>query len=1343
MSPSGYEYLTAGSGCGERTVQSSETLVDYYFAPGYPPGQWFGAGADAFGIGGQTVTRAQMLALFGEGRHPRADEIIAQKIADGATVAAAVKATQLGRRFPQYGGEDALRRRVAEAYKQHNQDQGRPVGAPIKETTREQIRDRVHRDAFTDTNHRPPADDTELRTWLAESEKKLRTATAAYELVFAPDKATSTAWALADRPTSEKILATHRQAVRDTLEYFQRETAFTRAGNYGEAQVDTRGITAAIFDHWDNRTGDPHLHSHVVISIKVQRHQDGAWTSLDGRTIHDATVTLSEYYNNRYRDLLRDEGSRFVQRPTDGIDLKRPVWELDGIPGELTRAWSTRTQQVERDRARRIVRFRVTHGREPSPRDVLEISRRAQYGTRPDKAPPRTLAEHQARWRAFADSVVGAAGRISIGARLFTANRTPDSYTVQELAARTRQTVSDYHATFNRWNLLAEAHRQTAGLRLGTTTREQLVNEIADAITQQPDTVGLHAPPLVAEPDTLRRRDGESVFTHHHGARFTTEATLREEANLVGFARQHGGHRLTTNTVTAALRASARRGVRLNAAQQELVTGFARSGRRLQLALAPAGSGKTTAMRVFADAWRSAGGRVYAFGPSARAAQVLARAIDARPHTLHQIPEALRRGTAHQAFPFRPGDVLIIDEAAMSGTHTLHTVVDYAVSRGAEVRLVGDDRQLSAIEAGGAIRLIAHDVGAISFQEVVRFADPEQATASLRIRAGNPAGLGYYEQRGWIADGSIETMRDAAHRAWRADLDAGAQTLLIVPRTDDVVALNLEAHDLRVQRREVDPAVDTQLHDGTIAARGDWIVTRHNQRTFSLFRGQDFVKNGDTWHVRRVHPDGALTVQHREHHGRIRLPADYVFIHVELAYATTIHRAQGVNVADSSHFVVTPGLNLEQFYPSLTRSAARNHAYVVTAHHVADEHRETPPQRKARGVLTGILRRSDAERSATEVLRSSLRHEESLATLMTRYTYAAELVSDTRYRALLEHTDPAILVCDHADNLLRTLRSIDDLGWQAERLVPMLAARGQRLEDAEDPVAVLTARLHRYVGEHRAPPRIAEPAEAQQRQWRHAVTAVVPDATVTDPAWDTVWWHAAAGTRDGLDADAAVTDAAIALSQRPSNDPMDSHRYADHVLCALLDIQRAQGPGDQPALPWLPQHHRAGLRAADDTQLPQYFREMNRAIDARADELRDRVENETPQWAASLPPRPADSAAFWDHAVRCAAAYREIYGITAQDPLFPIGARPDHVGPQSRAWDIATDAWQQALLTPTTSAPAATAAYASLRGRADQLAASATTPHTGTSATAIDTQSSQSDDVDDTDADDSGSRLGY
>jgi conjugative relaxase-like TrwC/TraI family protein len=382
LTPGGYEYLTGSVACADRTLEPGETLSDYYLAHGYPPGEWFGAGADELGVTGQ-VTAAQMNALFGEGRHPNADAIEAQMIRAGATFEEAQRATKLGRRFAQYGGIDELRSKVIAAYRQYNVDRGLSAATPLDTNSRTRIRLAVQAKAYRDAHEGcAPASNAELVGWLAEQARQLKTAVAGYEAVFAPPKSVSVAWALADPATRERIANLHRQAVKDSIRHLESCAAFTRRGDSGEAQVDIGGITAALFEHWDSRAGDPHLHTHVPISAKVKRVTDGAWTTLDGRTMLAAVVTVSEFYNSRVRDLFRDEGATWVERPHSGVDLKRPVWELEGVPEELLLAFSRRAQQVEVARANGIVAFRDTHDREPSPKELLEIGKRAQYGTR-------------------------------------------------------------------------------------------------------------------------------------------------------------------------------------------------------------------------------------------------------------------------------------------------------------------------------------------------------------------------------------------------------------------------------------------------------------------------------------------------------------------------------------------------------------------------------------------------------------------------------------------------------------------------------------------------------------------------------------------------------------------------------------------------------------------------------------------------------------------------------------------------------------------------------------------------------------------------------------------------
>lgn len=1219
-----------------------------------------------------------MNALFGEGRHPDADRIEAAMIAGGASPDEALRATKLGRRFAHYGGADELRSRVGEAYKQHNRDHGRPPGAPLDEQIRAEIRRRVQTEEFAAAHEgRRPSGDNELTKWLADQKRQMKSAVAGYEVVFGPPKSVSVAWALGDDVTRERIVGLHRQAVKDTLTHLETNAVFTREGNWGEAQVDIQGITAAIFEHWDSRCGDPHLHTHVPISCKVKRSGDGAWTTLDTRTIHASAVVMSEFYNSRLRDLFRDHGASCSERPADGIDLKRPVWEVDGVPSELLIGFSQRARQVETDRAQRIVAFRAEHGREPSPKELLEIGRRAQYGTRAAKQAPRTLAGHLARWREFATGLVTVEQLDTLGDRVFGGAGEPlSAVDIDTIAGQTRFVVADHYSHWTRWNVEAEAHRQTAHLRVATDAREAVVAAVADTVINAPDTVALRGPALVAEPGVLRRRDGESVFIEHNSQRYTTEQTLREEAALVAWARRGGGYRLTTETLQQALA-----GASLNAGQRRMVTEFARSGRRVQLALAPAGAGKTTAMKVFAHAWRSAGGRVYAFGPSARAAQELGDSIDATPHTLHQVTTALKVGIAEHQFDFRAGDVLIVDEAAMSGTHTLHTVVRYALSCGADVRLIGDDRQLGAVEAGGAIRLIAHDVGAVRFREVVRFTDPAQAAASLQIREGIPTGLTYYLDNNWVAGGSRETMRDAAQRGWRADLDAGRQTLLIVPANQDVVSLNLQARAQRLQRGDIDAGRAVQLHDGTAASVGDWIVTRDNNRQLAVFAGADFVKNGDTWRVLAIEADGALQVHHRTHRGTAILPPEYVGAHVELAYATTVNRVQGMTSDHTSHTMVPKNMTREQFYPAITRARGENRMYVETTHHVADDHRETPPEQTPEAVLIGVLAHTGAETAATQELRAALGTEESLATLVARHDYVAHLGDEERHLDLLARHAPDALDQPAEPALVQTLRNATDLGWQAEQLVPLAAAQGS-FAGAEDPAAVLQWRIEQHIDSHEPPAHVAEPHTADINRWRSIIEQTAPRAAVEDPQWNRVWRHAAAGAHEELDADAAVRRAAEHLAAKATQDPMDDDRYTAYALITELAAQRDAGSGARVALPWLGRPDYAML--SGDPELAQYLTELNAAMTSRVGELREHLTREQPSWTAGLGPRPEQhaAAARWDELAGLAAAYRETYNITDIHPATPLGPQPDSAGIKARAWKVITNQWRPPVTTP-------------------------------------------------------------
>jgi ATP-dependent exoDNAse (exonuclease V) alpha subunit len=98
---------------------------------------------------------------------------------------------------------------------------------------------------------------------------------------------------------------------------------------------------------------------------------------------------------------------------------------------------------------------------------------------------------------------------------------------------------------------------------------------------------------------------------------------------------------------------------------------------------------------------------------------------------------------------------VIIDEAGMADTVSLDTTVQFVIGRGADVRLVGDDQQLTAIGAGGVLRDIQHIHGALRLTELHRFTDPAEAAASLALSEGKPTALNFYLDHGGVHVGDI------------------------------------------------------------------------------------------------------------------------------------------------------------------------------------------------------------------------------------------------------------------------------------------------------------------------------------------------------------------------------------------------------------------------------------------------------------------------------------------------------------------------------------------------------------------------------------------------------------
>ncbi len=988
----GYTYLTRQVASGDHRPLRGETLADYYLADGNPPGRWVGTGRTAMDVEGQ-VTETQMKALFGQGVHPDAEARIRAATARGATLQDAQAGVRLGRRFPVIDHSSQVwRQRLGTAYQEFHAAHGRK---PERGPERDLIRWNVAVDLFRETQQREPADDAELKAYVARIAKPPRQPVAGVDLVFTPVKSVSTLWALSDQRVRRQVEVAHEAAWQRALAYLEEHAALTRTGAAGIAQVETRGLVAAAFDHPDSRTGDPNLHTHVAVSAKVQG-LDGKWRALDLRVLHAMAVSASETYNTAVEDELRARlGVRFVDRDTGRSRL--PVREIDGIPQALLTAFSSRRQQIEHGYGAALERYRDTHGHD-APRHVqYQLAQEATLARRPDKGRPRSWADARREWAAqarevlrrdpFGGDVEGLIGSV-LGRGVPEVHLDADA--VAELAQQAIGSVAESRSTWTRWHVQAEAQRLTRPLAVSAAARGRVVEEVT-ARALASECLLLAAPESNPVPDALRRGDGESVYSVHGAARYTSERLiLAVEDRLLQAAET----RTTTATPDPVLDAAQARlesahGWAFDRAQVALARAFVCDDRRLLVGVGPAGTGKTTAMRLAAAALTMDGRRLLALAPSAKAAAVLGREIGVPAATLAKLLHAHDQSAATSApvppiLALRHGDVVLVDEAGMAGTPALGRLLTVAERAGAVVRLLGDPMQLSAVEAGGALRLLASAGAGPQLEQVHRFVDSAEAQATLALRLGHPSALGFYEANDRISDGGRDAMLDDVYDAWRAELIAGRAALMVSASTAEVAELSARARSDRVAADEVESG-GVVLHDGNTAGVGDLVVTRQNSRLLTVHGGRDFVKNGDVWQVTGRHADGDLDLRHRVHAGTVRLPAAYAGQHLELGYATTVHRAQGLTV-DTAHVLVDRTMTREAFYVAMSRGRTSNRAYVVTDESIdVDLHHPPGPALDAGAVLRGVLAREGSEHSATETLSETLESAESLATLVPRY----------------------------------------------------------------------------------------------------------------------------------------------------------------------------------------------------------------------------------------------------------------------------------------------------------------------------------------------------------------------
>ena len=482
------------------------------------------------------------------------------------------------------------------------------------------------------------------------------------------------------------------EAVNEAAKVIEREVIVARQGHGGSEVEQTGSMVCAAYTHQDARTvddfADPDLHTHMLLMNATQR-ADGTWVARDlafgDRNVLRMTADFA----------MKAHLAKRLQELGYKVRITRDGFEIEGITQEQIDAFSRRTGQVDTAlESQGLTREASTTAQ----RDVVTLD------TREGKT-KLTRIEHtyQVRERVRAEGIDLDAVVAEARARgpIETADLTAEAV---KSAARH---LGERESVFSKNQTRLEALK--AGM--GGTTLEQI-----DASIQVPAQTGL-------------LDVGDNKLT-------TRDAMYREQEIL---ARARAGHGQAAALMSGADAESfikdreASQGFRYSDGQRAALALSLTSPDRVIGVVGAAGAGKTTSIAGAVEAAKANGHEVVGIAPSAAASHELKSAGADDTRTLASLLAS--KQTEGQS------RVYILDEAGMVSGRDMDALLQRIDKEGARLLMVGDPRQLSAVEAGRPFQqmLETHAIQHATIDEIQRQRDPQLRKIAQAFARGEAA----------------------------------------------------------------------------------------------------------------------------------------------------------------------------------------------------------------------------------------------------------------------------------------------------------------------------------------------------------------------------------------------------------------------------------------------------------------------------------------------------------------------------------------------------------------------------------------------------------------------------
>ena len=467
-----------------------------------------------------------------------------------------------------------------------------------------------------------------------------------------------------------------------------------RTGKQDSNRV-TGNMVWAEFIHTTSRPvdgiPDPQLHAHVFVFNSTWDQEENRWKAGQFRELKRDAPYFQAAFRVRLANKLQDLGF--------GVERKRDDFEIQGIPADILRRFSRRTELIEKV---------------AEEKGITNPDRKAELGAETRETKDRELSLPQLR-DAWNDRLTPQERHLLDG----VSNR--DTQYARPECGEARAVDHAIAHSFVRDAVLPERKLVTEALKrgLGSVTVEGVSQEMKKR-------------PLI-----------RSTFGGRDMA--TTKEMVSLEAKAIAFARDGRGRFRPLGDPN---RDCSREW--FNDGQKAAVRHVLGSRDRVMIIRGVAGTGKTTLEQEIGEALSEAGKPVVAIAQSVKASREILRqeagfeSADTVAMFLKdkQMQEAARNG------------VILVDEASQLGTVDMMKVFEVAEQTNARVILVGDRRQHRSVTAGEPLRLLEEKAGVrvAEVSEILRQQGDYKKAAKALSEGNTEAAFEELDKLGWIRE---------------------------------------------------------------------------------------------------------------------------------------------------------------------------------------------------------------------------------------------------------------------------------------------------------------------------------------------------------------------------------------------------------------------------------------------------------------------------------------------------------------------------------------------------------------------------------------------------------------